>query len=89
MLVSSLPLFRTSRRRRCDDDGDQRVANIPIIDALGGPIGVGNFSSLCLFSNFPILCINPLPMPNQAASQANWPTVEVFEANNLERAESK
>ena len=34
-------------------------------------------------ADFTLLCINPFPMPNQAASQANRPAVEVCEANNL------
>ena len=42
-----------------------------------------------LFFNFPLLCINPFPMNNQAASQANWPTVEMREANNWEGIEYK
>ena len=58
-------------------------------DALGGSLGAGNLPSLYLFFNFLILSINPFPMCNQAASQANWPTVEVWEANNSKGVESK
>ena len=63
------------------------INSVGSTDNLACRIGAGNFPSLCLFFNFPIPCISPFTMRNQAASQVNRPTVGVCEANNLEGVE--
>ena len=62
------------------------VSDVASTDSLTYPIHTGNFSSLYLFFNLPIICFNPcVPMRNQAASQPNWPTVEVCEVLEVKR----
>ena len=50
---------------------------IPVTDYLAYPIGDGNFPSLCLFFNFPNVCINPLPMRGSGGLGSRLGTVEV------------
>ena len=56
-------------------------------DALGGQQVSVIFLPFVYFSIS--LFSGSFPMPTQAASQDNQPTVGVFEANNFERVESK
>ena len=49
---------------------------------------IGHFPTLCLFFNFPILCINPFPMRWAGGLAGCLGIVEVCEANNFEGVES-
>ena len=57
------------------------MSGVSTTDDFGGP-KFKILSSLCIFSNFPILCINPFP--RHRAGGPGWlpDTVEVCETNN-------